>query len=69
MKETLKIFSGRSNLPLSKGIVDHLGLDLGKVTIRTFSDGELWTKFEENLRGHDVSVSYTQLTLPTILRV
>ena len=56
MKETLKIFSGRSNQPLSKGIVDHLGLDLGKVTIRTFSDGELWTKFEENLRGHDVFI-------------
>ena len=55
MKETLKIFSGRSNPTLSKGIVGHLGLDLGKVTIRTFSDGELWTKFEENLFSIDYS--------------
>ena len=56
MKETLKIFSGRSNLTLSRGIVEHLGLDLGKVTIRTFSDGELWVKFEENIRGNDVFI-------------
>ena len=56
MKETLKIFSGRSNLTLSKGIVEHLGLGLGKVTIRTFSDGELWVKFEENIRGNDVFI-------------
>ena len=45
MKETLKIFSGRSNPILAKGIVDYLGFDLGDVTIRTFSDGELWVKF------------------------
>ena len=56
MKETLKIFSGRSNPILSKGIVDHLGLNLGNVTIRTFSDGELWVKFEENIRGNDVFI-------------
>ena len=56
MKETLKIFSGRSNPTLSKGIVEHLGLGLGKVTIRTFSDGELWVKFEENIRGNDVFI-------------
>ena len=47
MNETLKIFSGRSNPILAKGIVDHLGLRLGDVTIRTFSDGELWVMFEE----------------------
>ena len=56
MKNTLKIFSGRSNPILSKGIVDHLGLKLGDVTIRTFSDGELWVKFEENIRGNDVFI-------------
>ena len=56
MKETLKIFSGRSNPILSKRIVDHLGLKLGDVTIRTFADGELWVKFEENIRGKDVFI-------------
>ena len=43
-KDTLKIFSGRSNLALAQGIVDVLGMDLGNVTIRTFADGELWVK-------------------------
>ena len=56
MKDTLKIFSGRSNPILSNGIVDHLGFNLGDVTIRTFSDGELWVKFEENIRGNDVFI-------------
>ena len=33
-----------------------LGYELGKVSIKTFSDGELWVKFEENIRGHDVFI-------------
>ena len=56
MNETLKIFSGRSNPILSKRIVEYLGLKLGDVTIRTFADGELWVKFEENIRGKDVFI-------------
>ena len=56
MDNTLKIFSGRSNPILSKRIIDHLGLKLGDVTIRTFADGELWVKFEENIRGKDVFI-------------
>ena len=56
MKNTLKIFSGRSNLTLAQGIVDVLGMDLGEVTIRTFADGELWVKYEENIRGQDVFI-------------
>jgi len=56
MKNTLKIFSGRSNLALAQGIVDVLGMDLGDLTIRTFADGELWVKYEENIRGQDVFI-------------
>ena len=52
----MKIFSGRSNLTLAQGIVDVLGMDLGDVTIRTFADGELWVKYEENIRGQDVFI-------------
>ena len=50
----MKIFSGRSNLPLSEKIASVLNCKLGKISIKTFSDGELWVKFEENIRGHDV---------------
>ena len=56
MKNTMKIFSGRSNLTLAQGIVDVLGMDLGDLTIRTFADGELWVKYEENIRGQDVFI-------------
>ena len=56
MQNTLKIFSGRSNLTLAQGIVDVLGMDLGDLTIRTFADGELWVKYEENIRGQDVFI-------------
>tara|TARA_Y100000590_G_scaffold115936_1_gene132274 strand:- start:1821 stop:2765 length:945 start_codon:yes stop_codon:yes gene_type:complete len=54
MKSKMKIFSGRSNPALSERIVSALGCELGKISIKTFSDGELWIKFEENIRGHDV---------------
>ena len=56
MQNKLKIFSGRSSQPLAKGIVDVLGMDLADLTIRTFSDGELWVKYEENIRGQDVFI-------------
>ena len=56
MNDQLKIFSGRSNPALSKDIANYLGKDLGKLTIKTFSDGELWLQFEENIRGCDVFI-------------
>ena len=56
MDKKLKIFSGRSNLVLAEKIAKSLGQDLGKLSIKTFSDGELWVKFEENIRGTDVFI-------------
>ena len=55
-KNKLKIFSGRSNLPLAEKIADMLGQNLGKISVRTFSDGEIWVKYEENIRGCDVFI-------------
>ena len=56
MDEQLKIFTGRSNPVLAEGIAKSLGKELGLLTIKTFADGELWIKFEENIRGHDVFI-------------
>ena len=56
MDKNLKIFSGRSNPVLAQKIVDSLGIELGILSIKTFSDGELWIKFEENIRGRDVFI-------------
>ena len=52
----LKIFSGRSNIDLATDIAKSLKQDLGSISIRTFSDGELWVKYEENIRGCDVFI-------------
>ena len=52
----LKIFSGRSNVDLATDIAKSLKQDLGSISIRTFSDGELWVKYEENIRGCDVFI-------------
>jgi ribose-phosphate pyrophosphokinase len=55
-KNKLKIFSGRSNPILAEKVASLLDQKLGKISIQTFSDGELWVKYEENIRGHDVFI-------------
>ncbi|GAG52826.1 unnamed protein product, partial [marine sediment metagenome] len=52
----MKLFAGRSNPQLAGGIADELGISLGDITIKTFSDGEIWVKFEENIRNVDVFI-------------
>ncbi len=52
----VKIFSGRANLPLSQSIAKHLGCELGQINISPFSDGELYVKVQESVRGDDVFV-------------
>ena len=54
MKKELKIFSGRSNPLLASRIARSAGCNLGEISIKTFSDGEIWVKYEENVRGCDV---------------
>ena len=53
---TLKVFGGRSNRPLAQTIADAIGIPLGDCEIRSFSDGELWVKYGENIRGCDVFI-------------
>jgi len=53
---TLKIFSGRSNRALAAAICQEAGATLGSVEILNFSDGEIWVKYSENIRGTDVFV-------------
>jgi len=49
-----KIFSGSSNLPLAEKISKKLGRPLGNIELKKFSDGEIWVKYGENIRGNDV---------------
>jgi ribose-phosphate pyrophosphokinase len=50
----IKIFSGRANPLLSKEIAKELGLELGKIKIKPFSDGELYVQIQESVRGCEV---------------
>jgi ribose-phosphate pyrophosphokinase len=52
----LAIFSGRSNIALSRAIAENYGTKLGDITIKSFSDGELYAKYEQSIRGEDVFV-------------
>jgi ribose-phosphate pyrophosphokinase len=52
----LKIFSGRANRPLAEKIAKAAGASLGKLDIKNFSDGEIWVKYSDNIRGDDVFV-------------
>lgn len=48
------VFSGSSNLELCQEIVHYLGIELGKVKLSQFSDGEIYVRFLESVRGADV---------------
>lgn len=50
----MRIFTGRANPALAKGISDYLHQQLGNLTITNFPDGEIFCKINENVRGTDV---------------
>ncbi len=56
MIDRLKVFSGNANPALANAICRYLGIELGKASVRTFSDGEINVEIGENVRGSDVFV-------------
>jgi len=52
----LMLFSGRANPELASRIADKLGVDLGPVTLKTFTNGEVYCRYEESIRGADVFI-------------
>jgi ribose-phosphate pyrophosphokinase len=50
----LMLFSGRANPALGAKIAGKLNVDLGGVTLKTFSNGEVYCRYEESIRGADV---------------
>ncbi|MCX6148369.1 MAG: ribose-phosphate pyrophosphokinase [Candidatus Kapabacteria bacterium] len=51
-----KVASGRSNPVLAQKVANTLGVELAGTQIKNFSDGELWVKYDENIRGVDLFV-------------
>lgn len=50
----LKVFSGDANKDFAEAICEDLGIPLGKMTLKTFSDGETNLVIDETVRGCDV---------------
>lgn len=54
MLEGKKVFVGTSVPDLGKEVADRLGVALGRVLVKRFSCGEIYVRFEETVRGHDI---------------
>ncbi|XP_020290422.1 ribose-phosphate pyrophosphokinase 1 isoform X2 [Pseudomyrmex gracilis] len=52
----IKIFSGTSHPDLAQRIVDRLGIDIGKVVTKKFSNLETCVEIGESVRGEDVYI-------------
>ena len=64
MDGPLKVFTGRAHPSLAAEICSFLSTELGKLSLYNFSDGELYTQIDENVRGADVFI--IQPTCPPV---
>lgn len=53
------VFSGNSNISLGQEISNFLGVNLGRVKSSQFSNGEIYIRFLESVRGADIFVIQT----------
>ena len=51
-----KLLCGTANKALAEEMAEHIGIELGKVTISRFADGEVFVRIDENIRGNDVFI-------------
>ena len=55
----LMLFAGSGHASLSDEIAESLGVPLSSVTLSSFANGELYCRYDENVRGADVFVLQT----------
>lgn len=63
-KKRMMIFSGSSYPELAREVADHLGMRLGEVDLDQFANGELYARFAESVRGADVYVIQSHVSIP-----
>ena len=56
MENLPRIFSGTTSKKLTEKIVQYLNIAPGEIVLKRFSDGEIWVKYKENIRGRDVFI-------------
>ena len=55
-RNNMKLFTLNSNPEIAQKIADTVGVPLGKLSSRQFSDGEIQVNIEESVRGYDVYI-------------
>jgi ribose-phosphate pyrophosphokinase len=55
-KYGFKLLAGTANRPLAEEIAQCLGVDLCKLTVSRFADGEIFVRIDENIRGSDIFI-------------
>src|SRR5947209_3256552 len=55
-RKRLMLFSGRANPNLAAKIGSKLGVGLGSVTLKTFTNGEVYCRYDQSVRGADVFI-------------
>src|SRR5437763_14227022 len=51
-----KLLCGTANRPLAGEMASHIGVELCKVTLSRFADGEIFVRIDENVSGNDVFI-------------
>jgi ribose-phosphate pyrophosphokinase len=55
----MQLFSGRTHPKLATEIAEHLGIELGKVLLEDFANGEIRVRYQQSVRGDDVFIIQT----------
>ncbi len=63
-RKRMMLFSGSSFPELAREVADHLGMRIGEVQLSRFANGELYARFDESVRGADVFVLQSHLSIP-----
>jgi ribose-phosphate pyrophosphokinase len=56
VNKSLKLYAGRSNPELAQKIADIAEVELGKIRLTTFKNGEIYARYLESVRGSDVFI-------------
>src|SRR3954463_3201630 len=52
----LKLMAGSANRPLAEAVAENLGVELTRLNLGRFADGEISVRIDENVRGNDVYI-------------
>jgi ribose-phosphate pyrophosphokinase len=58
-QKRLMVFAGRSHPELAQRIAEQLGVALGEVTLKSFANGETYSRYDESIRGSDLFIVQT----------